>query len=340
MLSQNELSIHTTMQLTPRHLGLIYCLGYVFLEAFQAVYLGSLFQQVDSFRIGAWVFGLSFLGCSLLAGVLYPDRLKAALRSRSILVSLNIAVAVTWCCYFLAVQLIEPAIVFTIFSGMVPLGAAVAQRTGFATSPITSQRVEVIGLALILISILFLAVITLTGHSGFVRGGWATALAGVMLSVISGTATAYVILLSVKWHEQGVGPVIQFGLRFMLYVPIALMAVQLGIDAKPEASGPMAFPALILIGMAVIALPLFLLQKAVSLVSANFIATLTALGPAMVFVLQLLDGRITYAPATLAGLGIYIVGALLAVSGIDSGVQGKVLDRLEISSPDSRLRPL
>ena len=310
------------MQITPRHLGLIYCLGYVFLEAFQAVYLGSLFQQVDSFRIGAWVFGLSFLACSLLAGVLYPDELKAALRSRSILVSLNIAVAVTWCCYFLAVQLIEPAIVFTIFSGMVPLGAAVAQRTAFATSPMTSQRRDTIGLALILISILFLAVITLSGHSGFVRGGWLTALAGVMLSVISGTATAYVILLSVKWHEQGVGPVIQFGLRFMLYVPIALMAVQLGIDAKPEASSPMAFPALILIGMVVIALPLFLMQKAVSLVSVSFIATLTALGPAMVFVLQLLDGRIAYAPATLAGLAIYIVGALLAVSGIDSDAQG------------------
>ncbi len=113
------------MQITPRHLGLIYCLGYVFLEAFQAVYLGSLFLQVDSFRVGAWVFGL----------------------------------------------------------------------------------------ALILVSILFLAVITLSGHSGFVRGGWATALAGVMLSVISGTATAYVILLSVKWHEQGVGPVIQYRWR-------------------------------------------------------------------------------------------------------------------------------
>ncbi len=161
-----------------------------------------------------------------------------------------------------------------------------------------------------------------------------------MLSVISGTATAYVILLSVKWHEQGVGPVVQFGLRFMLYVPIALMAVQFGIDAKPEVSSTMAFPALILIGMVVIALPLFLMQKAISLVSASFIAGLTALGPAMVFVLQLLDGRIAYAPATLAGLGIYIVGALLAVSGIDSGVQGKVLDRPEISSPDSQLRPL
>ncbi|WP_157735726.1 hypothetical protein [Granulosicoccus antarcticus] len=314
------------MQITPRRLGLTYCLGYVFLEAFQAVYLGSLFQQVDSFRLGAWVFGLSFLGCALLAGVLYPNELKTALRSRSIVVSLNIMVALTWCCYFLAVQLIEPAIVFTIFSGMVPLGTAFAQRKAIATSPMKNQRGEVIGLALILLAILFLALITLSGHSGFVRGGWATALAGVVLAVISGTATAYVILLSVKWHEQGASPVIQFGMRFMLYVPIALMAVQLGIDAKPEASIPMAFPALVLIGMVVIALPLFLMQKAISLVSASFIAALTALGPAMVFVLQLLDGRIAYAPATLAGLAIYIVGALLAVSGIDSDVGSVVPD--------------
>lgn len=306
------------MQITARHLGLIYCLSYVFLEAVQAVYLGSLFQQVDSFRIGAWVFGLSFLGCTVLAGLRYPEELKVALRSRSILVSLNLCVALAWCCYFLAVQLIEPAVVFTIFSGMVPLGTACMQRTAFSASRLANHRGEVTGLALILVAILFLSVITLTGHSGFVRGEWLTALAGVMLSIIAGTATARVILLSVKWHQQGVGPVIQFGLRFMLYVPVALMAVQLGIDAKPEASSPMALPALVLIGMLIIALPLFLLQKAVCLVSANAIAAFTALGPAMVFVLQLLEGRIAYAPATLAGLAIYIVGALLAVNSIGS----------------------
>jgi len=328
------------MQITPRQIGLIYCLGYVFLEAFQAVYLGSLFQQVDSFRIGAWVFGLSFLGCTLLAGVLYPHELKAALRSRSILVALNFCVALTWCCYFLAVQLIEPAVVFTIFSGMVPLGTAVMQRSAFSASRLASRRNEVIGLALIFIAILFLAMITLNGHSGFVRGGWPSALAGVMLSLISGTATAFVILLSVKWHQQGVGPVIQFGLRFMFYIPIALMAVHLGIDAKPAASSPMAFPVLVLIGMLVIALPLFLMQKAICLISANVIAAITALGPAMVFVLQLLEGRIAYAPATLTGLAIYIVGALLAVGGMDVDSKDRLSGSSETNHPDSRLRPL
>lgn len=307
------------MHRTQRHLGLVYCLGYIFLEAYQAVYLGSLFQQMDSFLVGAWVFGLSSLVCLLLAGALFPHALKAALRSRSILVSLNGCVALTWCCYFLAVQLIEPAIVFTLFSGMVPLATALAQRPHCRASPMRRARRETVGLLLIFVSMLFLATITLSGHSGFVRGGWPIALSGVLLALISGTATASVIHLSVRWHAQGVGPVIQFGSRFMLYVPVALMAAHLGIDAKPVTTSPIAFPLVLLIGMTVIALPLFLMQKAVSLVSAGFIAAVTALGPAMVFLLQLLDGRIAYAAATLAGLSIYIVGALLAVCSIEPG---------------------
>ncbi len=328
------------MQITARQLGLLYCLGYVFLEAFQAVFLGSLFQQIDSFHIGAWVFGLSFIACTVLAAVRYPVELRAALRSRSILIALNSCVALTWCCYFLAVQLIEPAVVFTIFSGMVPLGTAVMQRSASSASRLTRNRSEIIGLALIVAAILFLAVITLNGHSGFVRGGWLTALTGVMLCIISGTATARVILLSVKWHQQGVGPVIQFGLRFMLYIPIALVAVQLGVDAKPSVSSPMALPALILIGMLVIALPLFLMQKAVCLTSASVIAAVTALGPAMVFVLQLLEGRIAYAPATLAGLAIYILGALLAISGINADSQDGIPGSSDMKCPDPGLRAL
>lgn len=308
----------TLMHSTPLRLGLLYCLGFVALQAFQAVFLGSLFQQVDSFRVGAWVFGLSFLGCTLLSAFFRPAELRAALRSGSILLPLNACVALTWCCYFLAVQLIEPAVVFTIFSGMVPLGTVLASRLGLAPSRSRRTRYEVVGHGLIIIAILLLALVTLSGHSGFVRGGWSSALAGVLLSTVSGCATAFVILLSVRWHQQGIGPVVQFGLRFMLYTLLAIIATRMGLDAKAAVPHLMAFPMIVLTGMAVIALPLFLMQKAVPLVSAHLIAAVTALGPALVFLMQLLDGRIGYAPGTLVGLIIYCAGALVAVWSINA----------------------
>ncbi len=306
------------MHSTPLRLGLLYCFGFVSLQAFQAVFLGSLFQQVDSFRVGAWVFGLSFLGCTGLSALFRPAELRTALRCGSILLPLNACVALTWCCYFLAVQLIEPAIVFTIFSGMVPLGAMLAARLGLAPSRSRRTRQEVVGHGLIIIAILLLALVTLSGYSGFVRGGWSNALAGVLLSIVSGGATAFVILLSVRWHEQGIGPVVQFGLRFMLYTLLAIVATSRGLDAKAAVPHLMSFPMIVLIGMAVIALPLFLMQKAVPLVSAHRIAAVTALGPALVFLMQLVDGRIGYAPGTLAGLVVYCAGALLAVWSVNA----------------------
>ena len=45
------------------------------------------------------------------------------------------------------------------------------------------------------------------------------------------------------------------------------------------------------------------------------IAAVTALGPVIVFVLQMVEGRVAYAPATLAGLLIYMSGALVAALG-------------------------
>jgi hypothetical protein len=57
------------------------------------------------------------------------------------------------------------------------------------------------------------------------------------------------------------------------------------------------------------------LQRAVALISTLTIGALTALGPFIIFGLQLIEGRVDYAPATLAGLGLYSIGAVLAALG-------------------------
>ena len=162
---------------------------------------------------------------------------------------------------------------------------------------------------------LLLAAITVFGFSGFVRGGWLAALAGVGLSALSGGCTAFVILYSVRLNGRGVGPLVQFGLRFVLYTLLALMAFLIGVDDKGVRKPASDLAWIVVIGLVVIAFPLYLVQKAVPLIHASVIAAITALGPAMVFLMQLFDGRVHYSMATLAGLAIYIVGALMAVYG-------------------------
>ncbi|MBG6161574.1 drug/metabolite transporter (DMT)-like permease [Labrenzia sp. EL_195] len=296
-------------------IGLMYCLVFVSLEAFQAVYLGAVFQKVDSFLVGAWVFGISVVGCTVMTAIFRPDELAVSLRAWRIVLALNLFAAVTWCTYFLAVQLIEPAIVFTIFSGMVPMGTVLAKLIGLPEASSFRRKSVDLGNILIFLAILFLAAITVLGFSGFVRGGWLMAVAGVVLSALSGTCTAFVILFSVRLNGHGVGPLAQFGFRFLLYTCLALIAFAAGLDDKGDHTVAADLALVVLIGLAVIAFPLYLVQRAIPLLQASVIAAMTALGPVMVFLMQLMESRVDYSGATLVGVSIYMAGALLAVFG-------------------------
>lgn len=296
-------------------IGLACCLAFVTLEAFQAVYLGAVFQHVDSFLFGSCVFGLSVAACTVAAAIRRPTELAVAARHWRIVVTLNVHAAATWLTYFLAVQLIEPAIVFTVFSGMVPLGTVVAGRVGMPEARASREPLSSVGNALILLSILVLGAITAAGASGFVRGGPSDALLGVGLAAVSGGLTAFVILHSVRLHHHGVGPLTQFGLRFVLYTVVALIAFHAGWDAKTTVTTPIDLAGIVAIGLVVIALPLYLVQKAVPLVPPSLIAAVTALGPVLVFLMQQFDARVQHSNATLAGLAIYVLGAMVAIRG-------------------------
>jgi len=296
-------------------IGLFFCLVFVTLEAFQAVYLGSVFQNADSFLVGACVFGISVLACTFITALFRAEELVASFRSWKILAALNVYAAITWCTYLLAIQLIEPAIVFTVFSGMVPLGTVIAAWCGLPEAGSTRQKSDIIGNALIFLALLFLGAVTVLGYSGFVRGSWLTGIAGVLLSAVSGLCTALVILLSARLNRKGVGPLAQFGLRFILYTFLALAAYALGLDDKGIRMQLSDLVVVIVVGLGVIAFPLYLVQKAIPLLQTSTIAAMTALGPVMVFSMQLLEGRVDYSAATLTGLIVYMAGALLAVYG-------------------------
>ncbi|WP_419912074.1 hypothetical protein [Hoeflea sp.] len=295
--------------------GLIYCLAFVGLEAFQAVYLGAVFQSVDSFAVGGLVFGISVIGCTVATALFRPAELAAAIRAWRVIVLLNVIVTVTWSTYFFAIQLVEPAIAFTVFSGMVPLGTVIAGWLGLPEAASKRQRLENAGYAIILLSIIALAAITVFGFSGFVRGGWMAGFTGVALAAVSGGFTALVILFSVRLNGRGVGPLPAFGLRFILYTVLSMLAFLLGLDDKGTSVPAGEMVRIVFIGLLVIAYPLYLLQKAIPLVHASVIAAFAALGPVIVFVMQLVEGRVDYAIATLTGTALYMVGALLAIHG-------------------------
>lgn len=294
--------------------GLIWAFTFVILEAAQAVFFGGVFQDYDSFLIGATVFGLTAAGALVWTRLWTPGQLETAWSNRGSLFGLNLSTTCVWIAYFFALQVIEPAVVFTIFSGLIPVAILVAAAFGIPEACPLRNRIEAVGLLIVVIGICYLASVTLLGQSGFVRGGRAVAVAGLLLTCVSATSLAAMMIYSQRLDRIGVAPLAQYGLRFPLYVMIGLTAVWLGLDGK----GPVdhgEFVIVVLIGFVIMAFPVFAMQKAISLMSALSLAVITALGPLFVFLFQIIEGRVTYSPATMTGLLIYFAGAGLAAYG-------------------------
>ena len=105
---------------------------FVVIEALQFVYFGGLFQNVSSFLFGFLVFGIItvlFIGASILKT---PDQFRLAFKNPANLIGLNVVATLTWVSYLTSVELIEPAVVYTISAGVMPITALIAQRTGFS----------------------------------------------------------------------------------------------------------------------------------------------------------------------------------------------------------------
>lgn len=297
--------------MSSHQLGLLWCAVFVALDAAQAVAFGSLLQAHDAFLVGALVFGASALASLAFVAIAAPAELAAAWRDRRSLAWLNVHSAGGWIAYLAAVQLIEPAMAFTIFSGVIPLVLRLASAPCERASP-RSGRAD-LGFAIVALALVLLALATLAGLSGFVRGGPGVAAAGVLLSVVSGAMMAGMLRASYRLSAQGAGPLTVYGVRFPLYVTLALAGYALGLDAKGAVDGP-ALAAAFALGLLLLAFPTYAVQKAVSLTSPAAVGAATAIIPAVVFGLQIVEGRVAFSAATLTGLALYAFGAALVAS--------------------------
>ena len=294
--------------------GLLWCLTFVILEAVQAVYFGGLFQRMDAFLIGSLVFGMTAAGAIGLTMLRRPEEIALALANRGALFFVNLYAAGGWIAYLLAVQLIEPAVAFTMFSGAVPLTMLAAAWFRMPEASLVRNRLEAFGTSIIALGLAVLIVITVAGWSGFVRGDVPVAVAGIVLSIASGSLITLMLLYAHRLDRRGVGPMAQFGLRFLLYIVLSIGGVALGLDAKGTVPTEDIAVA-VMIGLFIMAFPIYAVQKAVSLVSVLTIGAMTSLGPLFVFGFQMIEGRVDHAPATLVGLAIYFGGALLTAAG-------------------------
>ncbi len=228
----------------------------------------------------------------------------------------GVGTAVSWVAYFIALQLIEPAVAYTVFSGLVPLAILAAARRGVPEASSAAGRGSRLGHLLIAASLIYLCLASIAGLTGFERGGMVGGIGGVIAVLATGLSSTWVIFYCRRLAHAGVTATTQFGLRYLPYIAVAAVAAAMGIDAEPRLVPSLAdrrSPTRV-IGLALVATPSYLVQRAIPLVSPLLIGLAGALGPFLVFGLQAVEGRIAYSSWTLAGLVVYCLGSVVAAT--------------------------
>jgi drug/metabolite transporter (DMT)-like permease len=292
--------------------GFLLSLAFAALAAGRDVYLGGLFQHVEPLLVALTAFALCSLVFVPIALLRDPGGPAALLRRPLALFWINATTALAWLSYFFALRTIEPALVQVLFYGIGPL--SVGWVDGLVPGSIrTRLSLSERGLHLgLLASLVVAAGVVLAGLSGLGSQPAGVAVAGVVLALGGGVSISISTLLSRVLNDSGLRPATVLALRFP--GALVLAAAFAAASPAPLLAGvtPGVFAGVALAALLLIVLPNYVNQVGVALASPVTVRAVLALGPVLVFALQLLEGRLSPSIATLVTCVLYAVFAVAA----------------------------
>lgn len=303
------------------YLGPLLIGGFVLSQALRDVYLAQVFRSVDVFALILATFPLM----ALIFGALAVWRDRAGLRKlrsfAGLVIAMNVTTALAWTSYFFGLKFVQPSVLNALHSGFGPLTVI---ALGLAGASLAGQdrwrRLEglcYLGLAL---SMAYLWWVVLSGESGRLDHSLAGAAFGLLALTVSGVSITLSHLLAKRLNDYGIGANAVTGARYLLISAVALIVVASG--ARPTGlDSPGEWLWLMALATPLIALPLYALQVGISMTRPLSAQVLRALGPVVIFALELTDPRIVWSGAALAGILAYSVFA--AAAGVVHGLDAK-----------------
>jgi len=269
------------------------------------VYFGGLFQSTDPLGVAVVAFAMCALGFAPIALVRSPESFRLLARRPGEVLAVNVTTALAWIAFFYALRTIEPLLVQILFSGVGPLSVSWLDRLVVLTRPEPLGRTErAIHLGL-LGSLVLAAVVVVGGLSGMGRQSAGTALLGVGLAVGAGISISLSTVLSRRLSDTGVRPSALVSVRFVgAIVLAAALAIVSGGGLSLGGSRHEIVVAIVAV-LALIVFPIYVNQVGTALASPLTVRAVLALGPVVIFVLQLLEGRLTPSPYSLACAMVY-----------------------------------
>lgn len=289
-------------------LGFACVAAFVVVAALRDVYFAATFQAHSPLHVTVLAFTLGTLAF-LPVALVRRQPLRELRRWPWEVVGVNATSAIAWIAYFYALKHLEPALVQTLWAGVGPLAIIWLEAAG-----VVLARPAPVGPAErwfhrgILVALVLATLVAITGRSaGPGRPGL-----GVVLALLSGIGISINVLLCKRLNERQVGPATILAVRFVGAVMVAAtMAVAIGDTALGGWSvgtlGVVALAALLLI-----VAPIYINQVGIALAPPLTARAVIALGPALVFALQLGEGRLPASGSSLAVIVLYSLFAVLA----------------------------
>ena len=289
--------------------GLI--LFFVVFSALRDVYFRDAFHALDFFEVIIIAFSICTLVFMVVA-VARGSRSLALLRAdMRIVVAMNVATAVTWISYFLALKHLEPAAVNTLFTGIGSLVIVALTAIGLPiAAPSRVSRGEAWCLGGIGFSLALLAWGTISGKLGTPPISSTLAAAGVLLALFAGTTITISMLFTKRLHDQGVTADAVLATRFIGIVIIAI-AIEC-TDGSMSVTSVEQGTTLAVAAFALIVLPIYAMQLGIARTTPLTAKVIASLGPVFLFGLQMLDDAIAYSSFTLMCVLLYAGFAIAA----------------------------
>ena len=280
-------------------LGALLVFGFVVLQAVRDVYLGGVFQVVDFVEVIPPIFFICSLGFGLQVALSAPAEFGILARAWPKVLILNLLTAGAWFCYFFALETLEPAIVNTLHEGVGPATILGLSLFGLMANDKIRGR-EWLCHGGIVAALAFLCIIVLSDLSGFTRIAAMKTAPQLSAAVLSGVFIAMGIVVSKHLNNAGVSA---GGILAVRFLALIVLAAFLSDDwfrlSDPGYLQVLALGSVLTIG------PIYLFHKGIVLTSPLTVAVITATGPGIIFLLQLVDERISYSTFSLLGIGAY-----------------------------------
>ncbi|NQV57544.1 MAG: hypothetical protein HQ503_16905 [Rhodospirillales bacterium] len=289
--------------------AVIFVLIFVIASAARDVYFGEIFQRLRFFEVVLIAFSLTTLVFS--AFVLLAQRKQLTLIAgawREALLT-NIGTAMAWLSYFFALKLLEPAVVNMLHIGIGPVLLVTLNALGIHISGKAEVRKsELVIQGGVLASLVALATVVLVGQSGLAGRPFGQNLLGLGFAFASGIFISLSTDVTKRLNNKGVSPEGVLAIRFVGILLVAGIAVAFGANGDDMGGLASRWDILWPIALASLFLmvaPLYALQLGVQRASTVSVWIIISLSPTLVFAAQFFDGRLTYAPLTLACIMLY-----------------------------------